>query len=197
MSRAGQHRAIMFCALAALALLATPPLRDALEASMARQMLAQFSLLAAIGWVLAGALPRRVQDGIQAFNGYGVAGLTATAVILGVLMIPRVLDLALVDVRIEIAKWLALLASGAALRLSWRRAGLLVQGFFLGNTLPMMAVAGQLYQDSPLRLCNAYLLDDQVRLGRALVALAVTAAAVWIAGAMRTLASAGATLPLH
>ena len=34
--------------------------------------------------------------------------------------------------------------AGAALRLSWRPAGLVVQGFFLGNVLPMSAVVGQL-----------------------------------------------------
>jgi len=56
-----------------------------------------------------------------------------------------------------------------------------VQGFFLGNMLPMTAVVGQLYIDSPLRLCNAYLLDDQARLGQWLIALAVLLALAWLA----------------
>ena len=102
-----------------------------------------------------------------------------------VLMIPRLLDFVLVDARIEAAKWLALLACGAALQLSWRRAGLLVQAFFLGNVLPMMAAAGQLYQDAPLRLCNAYLLDDQVRLGQGLVILSVLGAVAAIGVGLR------------
>jgi uncharacterized membrane protein YqjE len=71
--------------------------------------------------------------------------------------------------------------AGAALRLSWRAAGLVVQGFFLGNMLPMTAVVGQLYIDAPLRLCNAYLLDDQARLGQWLIALAVLLALAWLA----------------
>jgi hypothetical protein len=184
-------------ALGALVLLAVPLLRHALEASMALHMLVQFPLLAAAGCVLAGALPARCQERLQEWNAYGIAGLTAAALVLSVLMIPRVLDLALVDPRIEAAKALALLACGAALRLSWRRAGLLVQGFFLGNTLPMMAVAGQLYQESPLRLCNAYLLDDQVRLGQALVLLAVGIGCVWIAAVMRAIVRSGEALPSH
>jgi hypothetical protein len=61
---------------------------------------------------------------------------------------------------------------------------LLVQGFFLGNVLPMTAVAGYLYQDSPIRLCNAYLLDDQRRLGQLLVDICIAIALVWLAGAM-------------
>jgi len=56
-----------------------------------------------------------------------------------------------------------------------------MQGFFLGNVLPMSFVVGQLYVDSPLRLCNAYLLDDQERLGRWLMALAAAVAVAWLA----------------
>jgi hypothetical protein len=168
-------------ALGALALLALPPLRTALESSMSLQMLVQFPLLALCGAVLAGALPRRWRDSIDGWNTLGIAGLFGTALVLALSMIPRLLDLAVADWRIDLAKALALLACGAALRLSWRPAGWLVQGFFLGNVLPMTAAVGQLYQDSPLRLCNAYLLDDQVRLGQWLVGLAAVAGAAWFA----------------
>lgn len=157
-----------------------PPLRELLEASMNRQMLVQFPWLAACGFVLAGTFPRRWRDRLDSGNAFGITGLLFVAIAMAVLMIPRVLDLALLEPRIEAAKWLALLACGAALRLSWRRAGLLVQGFFLGNVLPMTAAIGQLYEDSPLRLCNAYLLDDQVRLGNSLVALAIAVALAWM-----------------
>lgn len=170
---------VLAAALAVAAIL--PPLREMLEASMNRQMLVQFPWLAACGFVLAGAIPRGWRERLDSGNAFGITGLLFVAIATAVLMIPRVLDLALVDTRIEAAKWLALLACGAALRLSWRRAGLLVQGFFLGNVLPMTAAVGQLYEDSPLRLCNAYLLDDQVRLGQFLVALAVAVAVAWIA----------------
>ena len=74
-----------------------------------------------------------------------------------------------------------LLLAGVALRLSWRPAGLVVQFFFLGNLLPMMVVVGQLYIDSPLRLCNAYLLDDQARLGAWLIGGAAVLGAAWLA----------------
>ena len=51
----------------------------------------------------------------------------------------------------------------------------------------MMAVAGQLYADSPVRICNAYLLDDQTRLGEWLIALAGVAALAWLAQVARTM----------
>lgn len=178
---------IAMAALALLMLLALPPVRHAMEAGMTTHMLLQFPLLALCGAMLAHALPRRWRTKCDRWNAYGISGLLGAALVLAVLMIPRVLDLALVDARVEAAKWLALLLCGVALHLSWRPAGLLVQGFFLGNVLPMMVVAGHLFQDTPVRLCNAYLLDDQVRLGRGLVWIAATIAAMWIALLIRAL----------
>ena len=171
--------------LAGLAVLALPPVRHLLESSMSVHMLVQFPLLLAAGCLLARSLPAPVRRRIDAWNAHGIAGLFACVLALMVLMIPRVLDLALVDARIEAAKWLVLLACGAALQLSWARAGLLVQAFFLGNLLPMTGAVGQLYQDAPLRLCNAYLLEDQVRLGQGLVVLSVVAAVIAIGVGLR------------
>ena len=170
-----------WAALVLLALLATPLLRQTLEASMARHMLLQFPLFLFAGALLAGALPAAAGSAIARWNAHGISGLLATALVLGLLMVPRLLDLALVNPAIELAKISALVLAGAALRLSWRPAGLVVQGFFLGNVLPMTAVVGQLYVDSPTRVCNAYLLDDQEQLGHWLVWLAVAIAVAWLA----------------
>lgn len=172
-------------ALAGLAVLALPPLRALLESRMTLHMLVQFPLLVLAGFLLARTLPARWRRRADAWNAHGIAGLVASAAILMLLMIPRVLDLALVDPRVEAAKWLALLACGAGLQLSWQRAGTLVQGFFLGNLLPMTAAAGQLFQDATVRLCNAYLLGDQVRLGQGLVLLSVLAAATFTVRVVR------------
>ena len=153
---------------------------------MARHMLLQFPLLALCGFVLAAKLPRQWQAGMNRWNGHGITGLFATALVLALLMIPRVLDLALIDGRIELAKWLALILCGAALRLSWQPAGLLVQGFFLGNVLPMTVVVGYLFESSPVRVCNAYLLDDQERLGQGLIWISAAIALVWVGSLVRT-----------
>lgn len=165
-----------------LVLLLLPASRHALESSMWRHMLAQFPLLLLAGAGLVGALPARVRAGVARWNAHGISGLVAVALVLAVLMVPRVLDLALVSPSVEAAKFSALLLAGAALRLSWQPAGWLVQGFFLGNVLPMTAVVGQLYIDSPVRVCNAYLLDDQTRLGQWLVGLAAVVALGWLVG---------------
>ena len=162
------------------AILAFTPVRLWLESSMWRHMLVQFPLWMLARFFLAGALGARARERIAPWNAYGISGLVATAVVLAVLMVPRVLDLALVRPGIEIAKCTALVVAGAALRVSWRPAGLVVQGFFLGNMLPMMAVVGQMYIDSPVRVCDAYLLDDQARLGQWLVGVAAAVAVLWL-----------------
>jgi len=81
----------------------------------------------------------------------------------------------------------SLLLAGAALRLSWRRAGEVVQAFFVGNAAWMTAVTGLLYQQLPQRLCNAYLQDEQTDTGIATVALAVTSGLFWTGRAARRL----------
>lgn len=175
-------------AAALLALVVLTPARGWLESSMRLHMLVQFPLLAFAGWLLAHALPERLRTRLDAWNAHGIAGLLFVALAMAMLMIPRLLDLAVTDPRIEAAKMTVLVLAGAALQLSWTRAGKLVQGFFLGNVLPMTAAVGQLFQDTPLRLCNAYLLDDQDRVGTALVTLALVAGAAWLADLMRTVA---------
>jgi len=172
-------------AVAVMALLLVPALRQWLTASMWRHMVLQFPLWLVAGALLVAGLSPVARSRIARWNAYGISGLVGAGTVLAVLMVPRVLDLALVSAPLEAAKCTALLLAGAALRLSWKAAGLLVQGFFLGNMLPMTAVVGQLYIDSPLRLCNAYLLDDQARLGAWLVTAAALLALGWLAQVAR------------
>jgi hypothetical protein len=118
-------------------------------AGMATHMLLQFPALIVAGGLLAAGLSSKGRQRLDACNAHGMAGLVFAALVLA--MVPRLLDLVLVDARIDAFKFAALLLCGAALRLSWQAAGTVVQGFFLGNTLPMMAIAGTLYEEAPAR----------------------------------------------
>ena len=159
---------------------AFPPVRRTVESSMTGHMLVQYAWLLVAGGLLTAGLPARWERALQRWNEMGIAGLVGCALTLAVLMVPRVLDLALIDMRVETLKVLALVVSGAAIRLSWQRAGVVVQLFFLGHVLPMMAVVGSLYQNSATRVCNAYRLDDQQDLGQLLVWIAVGVATLWL-----------------
>lgn len=176
MNAARKQVAVRFAVgVALLTVLMLPPLRQTLESSMSLHMLVQYPALMLAGALMAMDLPPALALRLSAWNAMGISGLTATALILAVLMIPRVLDLALLNPLVEGAKVAALLFAGVVLWPSWRVAGLMVQAFFLGSVVPMTIVVATLYQDSPMRLCNAYRIDDQQQLGLGLL---------WIAGAV-------------
>jgi hypothetical protein len=174
----------MALSLSGLSALTFTPLRPWLEASMLTHMLVQFPLLMLAGSLMAPAMPALASRALARWNGLGLAGLVLLAAVLSLVMIPRMLDLALADARIEALKFSALVVAGAGARASWRTAGTVVQAFFLGSVLPMTVAAGSLYSDAPVRLCNAYLLDEQQRVGAALVASAAACGVAWLALAL-------------
>ena len=181
-------------AIGALLLLAMalPPVRHLLEQSMQLHMLAQYPLLMLSGALLARGVPEGIARKLATWNAMGITGLAAAMLFTTVLMIPRVLDLVLVDARVETAKFAALLIIGALFQASWRSAGTIVQAFFLGGILPMAIVVGTIYQNAPVRLCNAYRLDDQQNLGWMLVWFSAAVAAVWLFRTTRRLIAAEA-----
>lgn len=169
---AARHTVWLGAALCAA--LALPTLRELLEASMTRQMLAQMPLLALGGWYLARCAPQRMRDVLAAWDRNGVSGLLLVSLASLVWMLPRALDAALDVPAVTVAKFLSVpLLIGAPLALSWPRAGFVVRGVFLLEVIATAFRLGWLYIASPERLCANYLLDDQQQLGRILMAIGV------------------------
>jgi hypothetical protein len=169
-----------------VAALALPGVRGSLEQVMVTHMLVQIPLLALAGAMIAGALPVGWRSRIAAWNRGGVSG-TMLALIAGSWwMVPRALDLALSSPAMEVTKFVTLpLLVGLPLRLSWRPLGVMGRGFVLANVLPMWAVVGWMYVVAPVRVCNFYLLDQQVSAGVGLLLGSVAVAAVTGALAFR------------
>jgi hypothetical protein len=144
-----------------------------LESSMARHMLVQLPLLVLAGWMASSLLPPALSLAAARFDEYGITGLSALLFVSAYWMVPRALELSLTSPLFEAAKWSSLLLLGLILPGSLSRCPWVIQLFFLGNFSAMMAIAGIQYQNLPQRLCNAYLLDDQVITGMGLVAAAI------------------------
>jgi hypothetical protein len=160
--------------------LALPPARRALEASMTAHMLLQIPLLVLAGALLAPCMPSNLRRAFEALDAHGVPGMLAAAFASSYWMLPRALDAALSSPLAELAKFGSLpLLVGLPLALSWARMGPIGRGFVLANAISMLAVAGWLYRESPVRLCSWYLVDQQVLLGNALLALALLAGVGW------------------
>jgi hypothetical protein len=153
--------------------LALPWSRELLERVMVTHMVVQIPLLALAGGLLAADLPPRWRERIAEWNQLGIAGTLLALIASSWWMVPRALDEALASPAMEIAKFVSLpLLVGAPLALSWRALGFIGRGFVLVNVLPMWAVVGWMYVVSPARLCNYYLVDQQVAAGTGLLLLA-------------------------
>ncbi len=126
------------------------------------------------GWPKAG--PRAVWS----YNEYGMPGLLLVSLIGAGWMIPKALDDALTDWRVAAFKYVGLPVCGWILRASLRRSNVIIKLFFLGNFCWMSAIVGMIYLDQPIRLCNAYLQDDQDWAGRGLIALAIVLPSCWL-----------------
>jgi hypothetical protein len=146
---------------------------------MLSHMLLQIPALLLAGGLLSAAWPPIGPEG--RWNLGGVPGLLAASLVLAFWMTPIALDHAVSSRAWDTSKALSALLAGAVGIRSWRVAPTMVRAFFVGNFVWMSATAGMLYQDQGLRLCNAYLLDDQADAGCGLVLLAILCGVSWIA----------------
>lgn len=177
-----------------LLVLALPWWRQTLEARMWTHMMLQLPALACCGaWL---ARPPSKTRTTQRWNAHGITGLCFCAVVLSLSMVPRYLDLAVFSLWIDTLKYASFVLCGMALRHSWHPAGRVLQGFFLGNVLPMTAVVGYLYQEAPLRVCNAYGLQDQQTTGLLLSVAAASVGLIWLSLTTRELMQREAELDI-
>jgi hypothetical protein len=89
-------------------------------------------------------------------------------------MLPRALDSALASPAMEVTKFVTLpFFVGVPLALSWGALGAMGRGVVIANVLPMWAVVGWAYMAAPVRVCNYYLVDQQVVAGLGLLNLSV------------------------
>ena len=164
-----------------IVVLAMPPAREALEGTMILHMLVQIPLLAVAGSIGALAIPRRWRVRVTSWNRFGITGTLVAVIVSTWWMVPRALDGAISSGAMELFKFVSLpLLVGAPLALSWRELPFVGKGFLLANILPMWAVVGWLYVAAPTRVCNYYLVDQQVIAGYGLIAASIAAGAAAI-----------------
>ena len=164
-----------------------PPLRLALEHDMAAHMAGQLPLLIATGLLLAPAVRRFEPRALAEADFLGIPGLVLVGFATSLWMLPRMLDRALADPLVDLAKFLSLpLLGGLPLGLSWRRMPGLGRAFVWANFIPKLGAIGGLYLAAPTRLCAYYRLDQQTAAGWTLIgvaaALAIASFAVVLAG---------------
>jgi hypothetical protein len=169
-----------------IAVLALPATREWLEREMITHMLVQIPLLVFAGVLLTAGITRSWQARIAAWNRLGIPGMLLAIFISSWWMVPRALDSVLASPIAELWKFVSLpLLVGVPLALSWGPLGTIGRGFVVANVLPMWAVVGWLYIAAPVRVCNYYLLDQQVVAGRGLLWASIAAGALTAAMSFR------------
>ena len=168
-------------------LLALPGARDLLEREMITHMLVQIPLLAITGVLIASGIPQPVKDRLAAWNRGGISGTLLAVIVSTWWMVPRALDSVLASPGAEVWKFASLpLLVGIPAALSWKSLGGIGRGFVILNVLPMWAVVGWLYIAAPARVCNYYLVDQQVVAGRGLLWLSIAVGVVVCGASFRT-----------
>jgi hypothetical protein len=162
----------LWTGLCLFAMLMVPAVADRLESAMAGQMLVQIPLL-----ILSGYLLGRAVDGYYPSIGQwidGLPGILLASFTLGFWMLPRSLDAALISMPMEIGKYASLfLLCGLPLGLVWHKLGFVAKAFVRINLLSMLAFLGWVYTASPVRVCNAYLIEQQQLTGRLLLSVCI------------------------
>jgi len=157
-------------------ILALPPVRAALEATLMGHMLVQIPLLVLAGWLLVAGRGSI----LQSWNANGIPGLLLALFAMAFWSIPRWLDAALSEPLWEIIKFITVpLLVGLPLAMSWPRLSDLARGFVWANAISMLAFMGWLYIAAPVRVCNNYLVDQQVAFGYSAMLIAVAIALYW------------------
>ena len=152
---------------------------DWLELSMVTHVLIQLPLLALIGVLLGGLMPSAIVYGLGRVNAGGIFGCICVSYLFLFWMIPRWLDASLTSDVVAYFKYLSLILGGIMLRHTWWRTHFITRGVLQIELLAMLYRFGWLYLISPERLCNSYLLTDQVWLGRGFLAIALALSITW------------------
>ena len=157
-----------------------PPVRSALEGDMALHMVVQVPLLIALGVLLAVATRLHEPRWLARADWLGIPGIVTVVLGTSFWMLPRALDQAVSDPRVDLVKFLSLtVLIGVSLGASWRRMPALGRAFIWANFIPKLGAIGGLYLAAPTRLCAYYRMDQQELAGWSLIAVAVALGMTW------------------
>jgi hypothetical protein len=146
--------------------LVIPPVAHFMESLMVIHMHMQMPMLVIAGMLMARFFQSLFPGFFEKWNQNGVPGIVLFVIIACYWMLPRTMDEALTEQSVEIFKFISLpFLAGIPLRDSWRKLGSTGKnGIIIGFTVLFIGM-GWLYIDSPVQLCNNYLIIEQLTLG--------------------------------
>lgn len=154
--------------------LALPPVVNLLESVMIIHMHMQMPMLVIAGFFMGRFFQLQFPRFFDKWNGNGVPGITLFLFLAVYWTIPRMMDDALAYPSIEVFKFISLtFLAGIPLRDSWKRLRSTGKNVVLIILTLLFLGSGWLYIESPVQLCNNYLLIEQITLGWGSVTMAI------------------------
>lgn len=143
-------------------------------------MLVQIPALAVAGYYLGKAMKPYWPSWLQGWNYGGVPGMVLVFFVVTFWMFPRSVDAALNYTSVELFKLLGMpLLVGLPLAFSWGKLNFIGRSFIWANLISMLFVMGWLYLAAPVRLCNNYLVNQQVVFGKTELIITVGICLLW------------------
>lgn len=156
------------------------PIGSLIETSLVSHLVIEYPLLILSGGLIAQGFKPALKTLFKGINQGGFFGLLFASLIIVFWMIPRWLDASLANSSIAYAKYLSLFCAGLLLSISWPLAHTITRAIIKIEFLVMLFRLGWLYLISPQRLCNNYLLGEQVLLGQIFISIAFSLIIYWL-----------------
>ncbi len=147
--------------------LAIPPVAKFMETYMVIHMLVQIPALIVAGFLIGTDLRNNWPKRLMGFNDGGVAGVLLAIFVIMYWSLPRALDATLMYPTFEVLKFMSnTFLVGVPLALSWHKFHPIGKAFVWTNVISMVFVMSWLYIAAPIQLCNSYLENQQVIVGK-------------------------------
>jgi hypothetical protein len=157
-----------------LVFLALPPVANLMESVMIIHMHMQMPFLIFTGFLFARLFQQRFPRFFEKWNGNGIPGIILFVMIVTYWTMPRSMDEALTTQGMEVFKFISLpILAGVPLRDSWKKLKPIVKNIVFYFFIFVFFGMGWLYIDSPVQLCNNYLIIEQITLGWGFITTAI------------------------
>lgn len=157
-----------------LLILSLPPVANLMESVMIIHMHMQMPLLIFTGFLMARFFQLRYSHFFEKWNHNGTPGILLFSIIVIYWTLPRSMDEALTIQSMEVFKFISLpLLAGIPLRDSWKKLNPIWKNIIFDFFIIVFFGMGWLYIDSPVQLCNNYLIIEQITLGWGFITTAI------------------------
>ncbi len=167
--------------ISGIALFVFSPIRNALETTLVTHFLVEYTAYILIGFLFGSRYFGSITKRLERFNQGGISGILLATFVILFWMIPRWMEASIDNAFVALFRAFSLtFLAGFALAVSWPLSNAITRSLVKIEFLAMLFRLGWIYQISPNRLCNNYLINDQILFGEILIIIGCTLSIYWL-----------------